>query len=197
MQNPAMTFDNITINVKRLGPDFAGTRLKAGMVLKGPTLTYHILKWDPARRVGTIQVDCQDTKMLEKIETDPVLERQLSNDWLAQAPDDPRNRKMYLMTMVDLVSEQDARCIYANLGRAIVNGHNDETMHFNCIESLIARLGPEEALKPLAVCVQCGLHTPRKLRQCTCRRGFFFCAKECQKAHWDAGHALDHSVDVD
>ena len=194
-----MTFENIVLNTKRLGPDFIAEKkkLQEGAVIRGKTLTYHILKWEPARRLATIQVDCQDTHMLEQIETNPDLERELSTKWLAENPPEPQNRKEYLMAMVDLVSEQDARSIFTNLGRAIINAR-DENMHSNCIESLIARLGPEESLRPLAVCVHCGLHTPRKLRQCACKRGFFFCGKECQLAHWIAGHSADHAtLDVD
>jgi hypothetical protein len=98
------------------------------------------------------------------------------------------------MHMVDLISMDDAICFFDNFGRAIVNG-NEESMHRQCMDSLIARIGSN--LKPLAVCAHCDLHTPRKLKQCPCKRGFYFCGKACQLAHWDAGHADTHADDVD
>jgi uncharacterized protein with PIN domain len=191
-------FQDVMVEPRLLGYDLRLCKLKASHTQKRkikvqPNLSYqvHALTHETNGTMRlTIEIQYQRTNLLENILTDPQLERETSDAWKSELTVNLLDRKEFVLVMSDMIKDADAYHIANNLTCAIVE--RGESLQNKILRDNVVLEG--EGIKDMAVCIHCDLYTIRKLKQCECKMGFFYCCPECQAAHWQKGHREFHRI---
>ena len=196
-----LIFANVTLIPRLLGPDLSIEKMKLSYTNRtelkpaNTTNTYMVLNLQRVSCVyeATVAVTYELFNVLNYVENDEILERAASDAWKAKTMPNVLDRRGYVETMRNMISSEALTHMSRHLVSAIANRGDDLKSR---IEYPPATEGSAaiklDNHKPLAVCAECDLYTVRSLKQCSCKLGFYFCGKACQKKHWDKGHKLAH-----
>ena len=193
-----LIFANVTLIPRLLGPDLSIDKLKFSYANRkelkpaNTTNTYMVLNLQRTSCVyeATVVVTYELFNVLNYVEEDKILERAASDAWKAKTMPNMLDRAGYVETMHNMISSESLTHVSKHLVSAIANRGDDLKERIEYPPATEGRAADNN--KPLAVCAECDLYTVRSLKQCSCKLGFYFCGKACQKQHWDKGHKLAH-----
>lgn len=197
-------FIDVTLRAQDLGPDLGIRRLLRLKAAAGdsyfdvtpahlPSLTYRFLQLEEAQGLYTASVhvsfaprDLSGVSIGERYGVLPTADGSL------QYHESHRNRRHFMATKGLLAHGDDIAHIREHLvvGMVARPAYLTGDAFSKVLLDVMGRMycTDEEAATPLFVCCQCSLHAVERMKQCPCRQGLFFCSRECQKAHWAAGH---------
>ncbi len=206
-----MVWPDVIIEPQKLGPDLRISKLlrlrgdnpRNVFCVKAPddSVVYrfmHLEQRPDGTYDATIEINAHRENLVKQSKTNSSTEKLLSKMWKEDAYTNKLNRMEFVKRFAYFMSMESMEHFMENLTFAITNlGEDFASRVINRLEQSVDEETLEYDLsKPLAVCSQCNLHTVRKLKQCPCKRGIYFCSKECQKLHWKAGHKLEHACDA-